>query len=47
MYLLTLLQYNLARYVYYCFSGGEGVILCLYVDDILMFRTKLNVIKEL
>jgi hypothetical protein len=32
--------------VYYCFGGGEGVILCLYVDDILIFWTSLNVIKE-
>jgi hypothetical protein len=26
--------------------GGEGVILCLYVDDILLFGTNLDVIKE-
>ena len=32
--------------VYYRYGGGEGVILCLYVDDILIFRTSLNVIKE-
>jgi hypothetical protein len=32
--------------VYYRYGGGEGVILCLYVDDILIFRTNLNVIKE-
>jgi hypothetical protein len=32
--------------VYYWHGGGEGVILCLYVDDILIFRTNLNVIKE-
>jgi hypothetical protein len=25
----------------------EGVILCLYVDDILIFGTSLNVIKEI
>jgi hypothetical protein len=31
--------------VYY-FGGSEGVILCLYVDDILIFGTNLNVIKE-
>jgi hypothetical protein len=31
--------------VYYRF-GGEGVILCLYVDDILIFGTNLNVIEE-
>jgi hypothetical protein len=32
--------------VYYRFGGGEGVILCLYVDDILIFGTSLNAIKE-
>ncbi|KAK1558124.1 hypothetical protein QYE76_016361 [Lolium multiflorum] len=32
--------------VYYRHGGGEGVILCLYVDDILIFGTNLNVIKE-
>jgi len=32
--------------VYYQFGGGEGVILCLYVDDILIFGTSLDVIKE-
>jgi hypothetical protein len=32
--------------VYYCFGGGEGVILCLYVDGILIFGTSLNVIKD-
>jgi hypothetical protein len=32
--------------VYYCFGGGDGAILCLYVDDILIFGTSLNVIKE-
>jgi hypothetical protein len=25
---------------------GDGAILCLYVDDILIFGTNLNVIKE-
>ena len=34
------------RCVYYCYGGGEGVILCLYVDDILIFGTSLNLIKE-
>ena len=34
------------RCVYYHFGGAEGVILCLYVDDILIFGTSLNVIKE-
>ena len=32
--------------VYYRHCGGEGVILCLYVDDILIFGTNLNVVKE-
>ena len=34
------------RCVYYRHSGGEGVILCLYVDDILIFGTNLDIIKE-
>lgn len=33
--------------VYYRFGGGEGVILCLYVDDILIFGTNINVVSEL
>ena len=33
------------RCVYYRYGGG-GVILCLYVDDILIFGTNLNVIEE-
>jgi hypothetical protein len=32
--------------VYYWYGGGEGVILCLYVDGILIFRTSLSVIIE-
>jgi hypothetical protein len=32
--------------VYYQYGGGEGVILCLYVDDILFLGTSLNVIKD-
>nr|AAL31047.1 putative polyprotein [Oryza sativa Japonica Group] len=32
--------------VYYRHGGGEGVILCLYVDDILIFETNLEVINE-
>jgi hypothetical protein len=32
--------------VYYHHGGGHGVILCLYVDDILMFGTSLDVINE-
>jgi hypothetical protein len=33
--------------VYYRYGGGEGVILCLYVDDILILGTSLDVIKEI
>ena len=33
--------------VYYRYGGGEGVILCLYVDDILIFGTCLKVIEEI
>jgi hypothetical protein len=32
--------------VYYQYGGGEGVILCLYVDDILIFENNINMIKE-
>ena len=32
--------------MYYRYGGGEGVILCLYVDDIQIFGISLNVIKE-
>ena len=32
--------------VYYHFGGGQGVIMCLYVDNILIFGTNLNVIEE-
>jgi hypothetical protein len=32
--------------VYYRYGGGEGVILCLYIDDILISGTSLDVIKE-
>jgi hypothetical protein len=32
--------------VYYRIGGAEGVILCLYVDGILIFGTSLNVIKK-
>jgi hypothetical protein len=32
--------------VYYRYNGGEGVILCLYVDNILILGTSLDVIKE-
>ena len=30
----------------YRYDGGEGVILCLYVNDILIFWTHLKVIEE-
>jgi hypothetical protein len=33
------------RCVYYHHGGDQGVILCLYVDDILIFGTSLDVIK--
>ena len=36
---------NLTR-VYYRYGGGESVMLCLYVDDILIFGSNLNVIEE-
>ena len=32
--------------VHYRYGGGEGVILCLYVDDILIFGTNLDLINE-
>ena len=32
--------------VYYQYGGGEGVILCLYMDDILIFGNNINVIEE-
>jgi hypothetical protein len=32
--------------VYYRYGGGERVILCLYVEDILIFGTSLELIKE-
>ena len=32
--------------VYYRYGGGQGVILCLYVDDILIFGTNTAVIDE-
>jgi hypothetical protein len=32
--------------VYYHFCGAEGVVICLYVDDILIFGTNINVIKD-
>jgi hypothetical protein len=32
--------------VYYRYGGGEGVILCSYVDDILISGNNVNVIKK-
>ena len=32
--------------VYYRYGGGEAIMLCLYVDDILIFGSNLNVIEE-
>ena len=32
--------------VYYKYGGGKGVILCLYVDDILIFGTDMDVIND-
>ena len=32
--------------VYYRYGEGEGVILCLYVDAILIFGNNINVIEE-
>jgi hypothetical protein len=32
--------------VYYRFVGRKGVILCLYVDDILIFGTSIDVIND-
>ena len=34
------------RCVYYRHGGGESVILCLYVDDILIFGTNIDAINE-
>ena len=34
------------KYVYYLYGGGAGVILCLYVDDILIFGTNIEVIND-
>jgi hypothetical protein len=37
---------NADKCVYYRHGGGEGVILCLYVDDILIFGTNMKVIYD-
>jgi hypothetical protein len=34
------------RCVYYHHGGGHRVILCLYVDDILIFGTNIDVIND-
>jgi hypothetical protein len=34
------------RCVYYQYGGGESIILCLYVDDILIFGTNIDEINE-
>ena len=34
------------RCVYYRHGGGQSVILCLYVDDILIFETNIDIINE-
>jgi hypothetical protein len=33
-------------FLYYRYRGGKGVILCLFVDDILIFGTNIVVINE-
>jgi hypothetical protein len=33
--------------VYYRFGGGQRGMMCLYVDDILIFSTNFNVIEEI
>jgi hypothetical protein len=35
-----------ARCVYYRHCGGQGVILCLYVDNILIFGTSLDLVNK-
>jgi hypothetical protein len=35
------------KYVYYQYGGGDGVILCLYVVDILILGNNINVFKEM
>jgi hypothetical protein len=34
------------RCVYYLHDGGQSVILCLYVDDIVIFGTNIDIINE-
>jgi hypothetical protein len=35
------------KYMYYRYGRGEGIILCLYVDDILIFGSSIKVIEEM
>jgi hypothetical protein len=44
--LLNLVTNHNNQCVYYHHGGGKGVILCLYVDDILIFVTSLDMINE-
>jgi len=39
--------YEAEKCVYYRFGGAEGMIMCLYVDRILILGTSLNVTKEI
>ena len=32
--------------MYYRYGGGKGVILCLYIDDILIFGTSIDEIND-
>jgi len=32
--------------VYYRYSGGEAIMMCLYADDILIFGLNINMIEE-
>jgi hypothetical protein len=32
--------------VYYCYGGGKGVILCLYVDEKRIFGTSIDEIND-
>jgi hypothetical protein len=34
------------RCAYSKFSGASGVIICLYVDDMLIFGTDMNAVKN-
>ena len=35
------------KFVYYEIKGNETIILCLYVDDILLFGTNIEIINEI